>query len=109
MSPLATKFVQLDTKTKAIFLARVAHEGTIFGRLSYVSTPDHPNRNFANPDAVILRDANNFVHRVVGYISHVLEGTERNGQGESVMEMIEEYFRGRGASHLLGKWLKTSN
>jgi len=109
VSPLAVAFIKLDAKAKALFLARVAHEATIYARASYIPTPDYPDRNFSNPDAAILRDANNFVHRVVGCIGHVLEGTEWNGEHEYIVGMIEEYFHERGASHVLAKWLKTSS
>lgn len=102
---LAAKFSKLAPNEKAMFLARVAHEVTIFARASYIPTPEYPNRDFAHPDPIILRDANNFVHRIVGYIMHVLDGTEMEGQDESVIEMIEDQFREWNAAHLLTKWI----
>ena len=61
--------------------------------MSYVPTPEHLDRNFDNPDALILRDANNFVHRVTGYIPHVLNGTEGKGQDGFVIENDRRLFR----------------
>jgi hypothetical protein len=80
MNVFVAKFRSLSRTDKAVFLARVAHEATICARMSYVPTPAHPNRDYDHPDAVILRDANNFVHRVVGYIPHVLKGTIGRGR-----------------------------
>jgi hypothetical protein len=100
----SARFSSLPPNGKAMFLARVAHEATIAARMSYVPTADHPNRNFDNPDAFILRDANNFVHRAVGYIPHVLSGTEGKGQDESVVEMIVDFFGEH--SRKFSDWLK---
>jgi hypothetical protein len=55
MSVLSKKFAKLNQTEKAIFLARVAHEATVYARFSYVPHPDYPDRNFENPDAAILR------------------------------------------------------
>jgi hypothetical protein len=93
MSALAVRFSRLTRTDKAIFLARVAHEATIYARMSYVPTPAHPERGYDHPDPIILRDANNFVHRVVAYIPHILKGTERWRQDESIIEMTECQFR----------------
>jgi hypothetical protein len=92
-SALAVQFSSLTRTDKAIFLARVAHEATIYARTSYVATPVHPERDYDHPDPIILRDTNNFVHRVVGYIPHILTGTEWWQQDESVIAMIEYQFR----------------
>jgi len=72
--------------------------------MSYVPTPDHPNRNFDNPDALILRDANNFVHRVVGYIPPVLNETEGKDHDGFVIEMIADFFGEH--SRKFSEWLK---
>jgi|GEM_PF-1611643 len=88
-----------------MFLARVAHEATIYARASYIPTLEYPSRDFAHPDPIILRDANNFVHRIVGYIMHVLDRTEMEGQDESVIEMIQDQFGEWKAAHLLTKWI----
>jgi hypothetical protein len=106
MSNLNTNFSTLDADKKALFLARVAHMATIAARESYAPSASHSERNYDHPDAVILRDANNFVHRVVGYIMHVLERTEMAGQDESVVTMIEHYYRERGLTPFLAKWLE---
>lgn len=92
-----------------MFLAQVAHMATVAARVSYVPDDTHPERNYANPDPIILRDANNFVHRVTGYIMHVLDSTEMDGQDKSVMAMIEEHFREHGLAEWLQKWLKISD
>jgi hypothetical protein len=109
MNDLNTKFSSLGPNEKAIFLSRVAHMATIAARKSYELCGDHPERNYDHPDAVILRDANNFVHRVTGYITHVLERTEMAGQDESVMAMIEHQYRELGLTSYLPKWLGISN
>jgi hypothetical protein len=109
MNELNTKFSALGANEKAMFLARVAHMATIAARESYVSCTAHPERNFDHPDAIILRDANSFVHRVTGYIMHILDGSEMVGQNESVLAMIENYYRGLGLAPVLSEWLAISN
>ena len=109
MSDLNTKFSSLRPNEKAMFLARVAHMATIAARESYCPSAARPERNYDRPDAVILRDANNFVHRVTGYIMNVLEGAEMAGQDESVMAMIENHDRERELTSFLPKWLAISN
>ncbi|CAN7265493.1 hypothetical protein LJR220_001200 [Bradyrhizobium sp. LjRoot220] len=109
MSDLSARFVGLGPNDKAMFLARVAHMATIAARESYATSVDHPERDYDHPDAIILRDANNFIHRVVGYIMHVLDGTEMAGQDESVMIMIEDHYRERNLGDLLTEWLATSD
>lgn len=108
MSDLSVKFSTLGPTGKAMFLAQVAHMATVAARESYAPTDAHPERTYDHPDAAILRDANNFVHRVTGYMMHVLDSTEMDGQDESVMEMIEYHFREHGLSHWLSKWLEIS-
>ena len=105
MNDLSTRFVSLGPSEKAVFLAQVAHGATIAARESYCPSDAHPAMRFEHPDSVILRDANNFVHRVTGYISHVLQHTEMAGQDESVVAMIEHYYQERGAYIRLSKWL----
>jgi hypothetical protein len=109
MNDLKASFAALGPNDKAMFLARVAHMATIAARESYASSADHPERNFDHPDAIILRDTNNFVHRVTGYIMHVLDRTEMAGQDESVIAMIERYYQERGLGSLLSEWLATSD
>jgi hypothetical protein len=109
MNDLNVRFAGLGPNDKVMFLARVAHMATIAARESCVPTADRPERNHSHPDAIILRDANSFVHRVTGYMMHVLKGTEMAGQDESVMMMIENYYRQRGLGSLLSEWLGTSD
>jgi hypothetical protein len=109
VSELDAAFSALRPNAKAMFLAQVAHMATVAARDSYVTTDAHPERNYEHPDAIILRDANNFVHRVTGYISHVLDGTEGEGQDASVMSMIAEHFHKHQLAHYLPKWLGISN
>jgi hypothetical protein len=103
---LSERFSSLRPDAKAIFLSRVAHMATIAARESYVQTADQPERTYEHPDGIILRDANNFVHRVTGYIPHVLKGTEGVGQDASVIEMIAEYFGEHKLAPYLDKWLE---
>src|SRR5580704_9794076 len=93
---LSSAFSALDPIGKAMFLSCVAHAATIAARESYVSSEAHPERDFEHPDGITLRDANNFVHRVTGYMMHVLDGSEGEGQDASVMMMIVEQFREYG-------------
>jgi hypothetical protein len=106
MNSLAAAFNKLSTTEKALFLSLVAHEGTIVARAAYAPTAANPDQLLDRSDAITLRDAINFVHRVVGYIPHVLSGTEGEGQDKSVMEMIEYYFEVQGSTKQLVKWLK---
>ena len=106
---LSARFSSLPPNDKAMFLARVAHMATVAARISYVTTEEHPERSFDNPNGPILRDANNFVHRVTGYIMHVLDSSEMEGQDASVMAMIVEHFKQEQMDHHLSKWLGTSN
>ena len=109
MDDLNLRFSSLGPIEKTKFLARVVHGATIAARESYCPSADHPERNFDHPDAVMLRDANNFVHRVAGYIMHVLDRTAMVGQDESIMAMIEHYYRERESRGLLLEWLANSN
>ena len=106
MTTLADRFSRLTPGNKALFLARVVHETTIYARTAYIPLPAHPERSF-DPDPIILRDANEFVHRVAGYTSHVLKGTEGPGQDKSVMDMIEHVFDKWGAFHRLEAQLQS--
>ena len=101
MNDWTEAFSALPPNQKAIFLTRVAHEATISAREAYI--PDYDK-----PDGVLLRRANEFVHRVTGYIGHVLDGTELEGQDASVMEMIVEHLRSNGRESRLGEWLGIS-
>ena len=94
---------------KAAFLANVAHFATIAARESYAPSDAYPDRDYDHPDAIILRDANNFVHRVTGYIPHVLYKSEGQGQDASVMTMVLEYFQERGIERHLAEWLERAN
>jgi hypothetical protein len=109
MSDLSVRFTGLGPNGKAMFLARVAHMATVAARESYVPSSDHPERNYDHPDPIILRDANNFVHRVTGYMMHVLEETEMAGQDQSVMMMIEDHYREWGLGYWLSEWPATSD
>src|SRR5262249_31708579 len=108
MTKLAASFCKLSRTDKALFLARVAHTATIYARVSYVPTPAHPERDYDRPDPIILRNVNNFVHRVVGYIMHVLKGTERRDD-ESMVQMIEQQFEEWGVPHDLPPLLPIAN
>jgi hypothetical protein len=105
MNDFSSKFSSLEPNEKAMFLVRVVHMATIAARESYCPSVAHPERNYDHPDAIILRDANNFVHRVTGYITHVLARAEIAGQDESVIAMIEHYFREFGLTSHLSRWL----
>ena len=109
MTGLSEAFSALGPNEKAMFLARVAHMATIAARDSYVPDKNYPGRDYEHPDGVILRDANNFVHRVAGYMMHVLNRTEGEGQDASVMGMILDYFRARHLERYLNQWLGLSN
>lgn len=65
--------------------------------------------DYERPHGVLLRKANEFVHRVTGYIPHVLDGSEGEFQDASVMAMIDEYFRVRHLERHLAEWLGLSN
>jgi hypothetical protein len=106
---LTEAFSALAPSQKAMFLARVAHMATIDARNSYVTDMKHPNRDYDHPDAIILRDANNFVHRVAGYTMRVLTKSEMEGQDSSVIEMIFEYFHERQMERYLSQWVGISN
>ena len=103
MSNLASSFSALSPNQKATFLARVAHEATIDARATAYG------QNYDEPDGLRLRDINEFVHRVTGYIPHVLDGSELSGQDASVIEMIIQHFRAHGREHRLLEWLRVPN
>ncbi len=105
MNDLHTKFSSLGPSAKAMFLARVAHMATIAAREAYAPCAADPERSYDHPEGIILRDANEFVHRVAGYVPHVLKRTETAGQDESVLAMIENYYRELGLASLLADWL----
>ena len=106
VTTLADKFSCLSLTNKALFLSRAVHEATICARAAaYKSIPAHPERSYDHPDPIALRDANEFIHRVAGYMSHVLKRSEGLGQDKSVMNMIEQVFRDWGISHRLEAWL----
>jgi hypothetical protein len=109
MSDLSTAFSALGPSEKAMFLARVAHMATVAARVSYINDAQHPERAYDHPDGVILRDANNFVHRVTGYIMHALDGSEGEGQDAYVITTIQEYFQARGMDKRLYEWLGISD
>jgi hypothetical protein len=103
MSQLGRSFSALSANQKATFLARVAHEATIDARaMAY-------GQDCNQPDGLLLREINEFAHRVTGYIPHVLDGTEGVGQDASVMEMIVQHFRAHGREHRLVEWLRIPN
>jgi hypothetical protein len=106
VAKLSARFSSLPTSDKVMFLARVAHMATIAARNSYISTKEYPERNFENPDGPMLRDANNFVHRVTGYMMHVLDSSEMEGQDASVIAMIAEHFEHEKIDHYLTQWLQ---
>ena len=85
LSELCAAFSRLAPTAKAMFLARVAHNSTVDARGAYAK--DH-----ANPDGAMLREFNEFVHRVSGYTMHVRDGSEMDGQDDSVMKMIFEFY-----------------
>jgi len=85
-----------------MFLARVVHDATILARNAYVT-------NYEHPDGVRLRNANEFVHRVSGYIMHVLNSTEGDGQDAFVIAMIVENAKASGREDKLVDWLRNPN
>ncbi|MDP1967406.1 MAG: hypothetical protein Q8K93_34980 [Reyranella sp.] len=105
MPDLASRFSALPPNQKAMFLAQVAHFATVAARESYAPDERHPGRDYDHPDGIILRDANNFVHRVTGYTMHVLQSTEGSGQDASVMEMIVDFARIWRFEARLQEWL----
>ena len=82
LEDLVNLFTKLPPEKKARFLADVAHWATIGARA------DGYEVGTDLADGRILRDWNEFVHRVTGYIAVVLEKNEGAGQDESVMRMI---------------------
>ena len=108
MNDLASTFSIRSPDEKAIFLARVAHMATVIARNAYAPSDQYPNRNFDNPDAIILRDEMLFVHRVVGYIMPVLKNVQGEGQDASVMTMIVEHFKAHRIERFLYEWLELS-
>jgi len=99
MRDLAARFSALGPTDKGIFLASVAHEATIAARAAYTE-------DYQRPDGIVLRETNEFVHRVSGYAMHVLDGSEE--QDASVMKMIELYFEERRLSHRLRRLLSST-
>jgi hypothetical protein len=83
-----------------MFLARVAHLATVYAREAYGD---------AHQDGVLLRNSNEFVHRVIGYITCVLTSSEGEGQDASIMEMIADYFRVHRLEERLFGCLENSN
>jgi hypothetical protein len=100
VSDLTARFSALSPSGKAMFLARVAHAATVYAREAYA---------YAHQDGVLLRNNNEFVHRVIGYIMCVLTSSEGEGQDGSIMEMIAEYFRAHRVEEPLFGWLENSN
>jgi hypothetical protein len=99
MTDLADLFSALPPIQKAIFLARVAHEATVRARDAYAGDHGHP-------DGITLRNANEFVHRITGYITHVLMSSEMEGQDASVMNMIAHNSKAAGYEAKLADWLR---
>ena len=106
---LTEAFSVLEPNEKAMFLARAAHMATVYARIAYAPDENYPERNYEHPDGVILRHANNFVHRVTGYMMHVLDRTEAEAQDASVMTMIAEHYRACRIERYLSQWLGISN
>lgn len=83
---LSAAFSAASPIDKALFLARVAYNSTVDARANgYVVKSD-------KADGVVLRRYNEFIHRVTGYMMHVLKGTEMEGQDASVMKMIFDFY-----------------
>jgi hypothetical protein len=82
LEDLVNLFTNLPSEKKAQFLATVAHWATIGARA------DGYEPGTDSADGRILRDWNEFVHRVTGYIGVVLDKNEGEGQDESMMRMI---------------------
>ena len=99
---LSTRFSALSPGRKAAFLARVAHESTIDARATAYG------EDYRTPDGARLREFNEFIHRVTGYIPHVLDGSEGEGQDASVMAMIVEFYASlkKGREGRLAAWLE---
>jgi hypothetical protein len=102
MTDLADLFSALSPAQKATFLSRVAHEATVYAREAYAG-------DYERPDGVILRNANEFVHRVTGYITHLLNGSEGEGQDAPVMAMIVHHSNLAGYESRLADWLRRSD
>lgn len=59
--------------------------------------------------AIILRDAKNFIHRITGYIPHVLHKSEGQGQDASLIAMVLDYSQKRGIDQHLAGWIERAN
>lgn len=102
MTDLADLFSALSPAQKATFLARVAHQATVCARAAYAGDYEHP-------DGIALRNTNEFVHRVTGYITHVLNGSEGEGQDAPVIAMIVHHSKAAGYESRLADWLRKSD
>ena len=103
LAELCARFSALPPDGKAAFLARVAHNSTVDARTAYCE-------DYRNPDGAKLRDFNEFVHRVTGYIPHVLDRSEGVGQDASVMAMIFDFYGAATPARekQLADWLEKS-
>jgi Immunity protein 27 len=100
MRELAAAFTRLTATERASFLAHVCHMATIAAREAY-------EKDWAGPNGIIaLRDANELVHRVSGYIEPVLGGAGLDGQAASVFAMIWQYFQAHQLERHLYEWLR---
>jgi hypothetical protein len=98
---LKDAFTVLSPMSKVSFLLRVAHMKTIYARDAYTASND-------DPDGVRLREANESMHRLMGYAMDVMDGRASDAQDESVIAMNVDAFERRGASEvtLLQTWMK---
>ncbi len=87
---LARILSKLSPEDKALFLARIIHDVTVYAR---ISPPDK------------LKAANQFVHRVVGYLKDALSSQEWAGD-DLIAETIDEYFKAIGVKPDVAGWLK---
>lgn len=86
---LETTLSRLNPHDKALFLANVIHDVTVYARLS------PPEK---------LRDINNFVHRMNGYLKDVLYGDEW-ADNELIAETITDHFRDMQIEPSVAGWL----
>ena len=102
MRELVAAFNRLAVTERATFLARVCRLATIAARESY-------QKDWASPSGVIaLRDANELVHRVSGYIEPVLAGAKLEEQAASDFTIIWQYFWAHQLQHHLYEWLRVA-
>jgi len=100
MRELAVAFARRALTDRAAFLTRVCHIATIAAR-------EACEKDWARPNGIIaLRDANELVYRVSGYMEPVLADAELDGQAASVFTTVWQYFQAHQLERYLYEWLQ---